>query len=96
MDAQESGVSTLTARSSASPSQEGGPTRITMTRNVGERVNYKYLVKDVLLGQGAFGAVYTGKYYDQQVAIKEILPGVKLSDEALKEFHTGDVDAFPG
>ena len=87
LDVQESGVSTKTTRSSPSPSQEGGPTRTTMTRNVGERVNYEYLVKDILLGQGAFGAVYTGKYYDQQVAIKEILPGVKLSDEALKEFR---------
>lgn len=61
-------------------------TPVSRGQAAGKRVVAQWLQKEAHLGSGTFGNVYSGTYFNQKVAIKELIVQ-DLSEESLEEFE---------
>lgn len=61
-------------------------TPVSRGQAAGKRVVSQWLQKEAHLGSGTFGNVYAGTYFNQKVAIKELIVQ-DLSEESLEEFE---------
>lgn len=71
-------------RSATTPSSASTP--VSRRHAAGKRVVAQQLTKETHLGSGTFGSVYKGTYFNQKVAIKELIVQ-DLSSESIAEFE---------